>query len=471
MTRARDLAAFVSNADGDIKFDTDTLFIDSSTNRVGIGTTSPAKELSISSATDPTIRITDTTNTVNLELLSGNSEAYIGTQSNHSLLFTSNNTERMRIKENGDVGIGVNDPDANLDISGGSNKLGILRVVQRASGAAAYGLDVGLDPTLGDPVFSRIVNDTVTESFRIQRSSGKVGIGTSAPDTPLHVEGASGSQFVVEATSGQFAQQDFKIAGAQKGAIWTDDGTDLMGYYVGSGWGKNFYTNGAERMRIDSGGRVMIATTDDLEGTLNVQNKGGDYCIALRDSAVNSAYMLFRNSANTATGSILRSGTSTSFNTTSDYRLKENIVDISNGIERVKQLAPKRFNFIEEPDRTVDGFLAHEAQAVVAEAVHGTKDAMKDEKYEVSAATGDVYTPATEEADEVIHSSNVEQPETLEKGQIWRETTAAEMGTRRVPDMQGIDQAKLVPLLTAALQEAIAKIETLETKVAALEAE
>ena len=103
------------------------------------------------------------------------------------------------------------------------------------------------------------------------------------------------------------------------------------------------------------------------------------------------------------------------------------------------------------------------------EAVTGTHDGMRDEEYEVSAATGDIYTPSTEEAEEVIHSSNVEQPETLEEGQLWRETTAAVMGTRSVPDYQGIDQSKLVPLLTAALQEAIAKIETLETKVAALE--
>jgi len=79
-----------------------------------------------------------------------------------------------------------------------------------------------------------------------------------------------------------------------------------------------------------------------------------------------------------------------------------------------------------------------------------------------------VYTPATDDADEVVHSSNVEQPDTLEEGQQWRETAEAVMGTRSVPDMQGIDQAKLVPLLTAALQEAIAKIETLESENTAI---
>ena len=181
-------------------------------------------------------------------------------------------------------------------------------------------------------------------------------------------------------------------------------------------------------------------------------------------------------------GSITTSGSSTAYNLTSDHRLKENVTDVTDGITRVKQLAPKRFNFIADADTTVDGFLAHEAQAVVPEAVTGAKDAMRDEEYQVSAATGDIYTPAVDAVvdeegnevsaaiDEVIHSTDVAEPETLEEGQQWRETTAAVMGTRSVPDYQGIDQSKLVPLLTAALQEAIAKIETLETRLEALEA-
>ena len=101
----------------------------------------------------------------------------------------------------------------------------------------------------------------------------------------------------------------------------------------------------------------------------------------------------------------------------------------------------------------------------------GTKDETKDEEYTVTAAKGEIFTPATGDADEVIHSTDVERPTNLEDGQRWRQKTDAVMGTRNVPVYQGIDQAKLVPVLTAALQEAIAKIETLETKVAALEAE
>lgn len=121
----------------------------------------------------------------------------------------------------------------------------------------------------------------------------------------------------------------------------------------------------------------------------------------------------------TGIGSIQKSGTTNiQYNTSSDYRLKENAVDISDGITRLKTLKPYRFNFKAEPDKTVDGFFAHEVTAV-PEAISGTKD-------EVDSDNNPVY--------------------------------------------QGIDHSKLVPLLTAALQESVSKIEILETKVAALEA-
>ena len=109
---------------------------------------------------------------------------------------------------------------------------------------------------------------------------------------------------------------------------------------------------------------------------------------------------------------------SVSYGSGSDYRLKENVVSLTDGITRVKQLVPKRFNFIEDTTNTLrDGFLAHEVSSIVPEAITGTKDA-------VDSDDNPVY--------------------------------------------QQIDQAKLVPLLTAALQEAITRIETLEQEKIAL---
>ena len=108
----------------------------------------------------------------------------------------------------------------------------------------------------------------------------------------------------------------------------------------------------------------------------------------------------------------------TSYNSSSDYRMKQDVVDLTGAIDRIKSFKPRRFKWKEDPTYTVDGFLAHEAATVVPESVNGEKDAVD--------SNGD-------------------------------------------PVYQVIDQSKLVPVLTAALKEAIAKIEILEAKVAALE--
>ena len=201
----------------------------------------------------------------------------------------------------------------------------------------------------------------------------------------------------------------------------------------------HFKNGSTEVMRI-KGGNVLIGTTSQITTAsfnplLNVESSnnpvffkatGGAAVAGMQSGGTTSAqnFLFFTNQAGSAVGSIQISngnaGTGVSYNETSDYRVKENISDISDAITRVKQLSPRRFNFISQEDITVDGFIAHEAQTVVPEAVTGTKD-------------------------QVDIDGN--------------------------PVLQGIDKSKLVPLLTAALQEAISKIETLETKVAALEQE
>ena len=170
-----------------------------------------------------------------------------------------------------------------------------------------------------------------------------------------------------------------------------------------------------ERMRITSSGKVVVSSTTYTNHNsaqfLAVGNGSHAPMATLAPSTASYTNIFFRN-PNGNVGSITTNGTATTYSTSSDYRLKENVVDIADGITRVKKLSPKRFNFIADNTVTVDGFLAHEAQTIVPEAVTGT------------------YNEVDNDGNDV---------------------------------MQGIDQAKLVPLLTAALQEAIAKIETLET--------
>ena len=169
-------------------------------------------------------------------------------------------------------------------------------------------------------------------------------------------------------------------------------------------------TNGvnsiAERVRINSNGETWL----NFLGNTDTQNY---YLMNFKGSnnTTTTHYMAsFRNLSNNIIGSITTNGTSsTSYNTSSDYRLKENVSDMTNGITRLKKLQPKRFNFIaDETDTLFDGFLAHEVSSIIPEAISGEKDG---------------------------------------------------------EEMQGIDQSKLVPLITAALQEAITKIESLESEI------
>jgi hypothetical protein len=201
-------------------------------------------------------------------------------------------------------------------------------------------------------------------------------------------------------------------------------------------------TSPAEVMRITSNKRVGINNdTTGAAESLQVSPTQGNtdqYCISTSLASTGSSFHFRMINGNGVVGSIKTSGSSTSYNESSDYRLKENIISITDGIDRIKKLKPSRYNFITEPGITLDGFIAHEAQTVVPESVTGEKDETEEQEYEI--------TPA------VVNNEG-------------EQINPAVMGVRTAPVMQGIDKSKLVPLLTAALQEAIAKIETLEQRL------
>ena len=181
------------------------------------------------------------------------------------------------------------------------------------------------------------------------------------------------------------------------------------------------------RMTIDSAGNILIgqtstATPGRANTTLGMGLHGtGDAyfshnsIIGINKNSDGVSVVFSKSGADV--GNITVNATATHYNTGSDYRLKENVVAVPDGITRLQQLKPSRFNFIADPGHTVDGFIAHEVQSVVPEAVTGAKDA-------VDADGNPVY--------------------------------------------QGIDQSKVVPLVVAALQECIKKVEALESELALL---
>jgi hypothetical protein len=257
----------------------------------------------------------------------------------------------------------------------------------------------------------------------------------------------SNSVVVTTATNGTSLLDLGDTADSDIGRIAYDNSVDAM----------YFQTNNSERMRIDSSGNLLVGDTSVIRASsqngVSVEPEGRIY-MSRGTGTGGFSHLQFYN-GNGAVGSVVTSGSSTSYNTSSDYRLKENVVPLTGATERVKQLNPSRFNFIVDADTTVDGFLAHEVADVVPEAITGTKDAMRDEEYEVTPAVyEDVVIPAVldEEGNEV-------EAERTEQQLV----TEAVMGTRSVPDYQGIDQSKLVPLLVATIQELEARIAALES--------
>jgi hypothetical protein len=352
------------------------------------------------------------------------------------------------------VGIGTSSPSYTLDVykssvgdvarfnsTSGNRSLDITS----ADNGAYLGAEWDRNINSAGGIHTWSVNDT--ERMRID-SSGNVGIGTSSPSATLQVVGTTNSlQSVFGSDS-----SGLKISTFQKTA---NDAGVILDAQESSNGTLTFATTGTERMRIDSSGRLMLGTTAPFSGSngsLYIETDAvvSRNLIAMNNtgSGTNAAGVVALYRRQNFTGGITNTFTSTSFNTSSDYRLKENVVDLTGASARINQLNPSRFNFIADADKTVDGFLAHEVADVVPEAVTGTKDAMMDEEYEVTPAVEATYD---------------------EDGNELTAAVEAVMGTRSVPDYQGIDQSKLVPLLTAALQEALAEITSLKTRVQALE--
>ena len=278
------------------------------------------------------------------------------------------------------------------------------------------------------------IDDNATSTAITIDASENVGINQTAPVNALHIGGPDGSSYI------KFTSDATGHTGSDGARIGLN-GNNLRIINAEPSGHMLFQTAATERMRIDSGGTLRTTSSDGLApaigtGCVSIKGRSGSWStgiLRVYKTGDDGQVVDFYRTGNTFVGSISVTNSSTDYNTSSDYRLKELDVPMEGSIDRLKLLRPINFAWKVDGSR-VDGFFAHEAGEVVPECVSGTKDAMKDEEYEVTPAVMDGETVVTE----------------------------AVMGTRTVPDYQGIDQSKLVPLLVASLQEAIARIEVLE---------
>ena len=251
------------------------------------------------------------------------------------------------------------------------------------------------------------------EAMRID-SSGNVGIGTASPVSKLNVNG--GSVTLAETTAGVY-NIDFQSRTASTNArIQYDQLTNTTGQLL-------FYTNGGsltERARINSSGSFGIGVTPDTNYFLTVQSTSDDSKNAVKLNQASTALrtQISFNNPNGQVGTIQTTGSATSFNTSSDYRLKNTIAPMTGALAKVALLKPVTYKWNSDGSDG-QGFIAHELAEVVPDCVSGEKDAVD--------ADGN-------------------------------------------PQYQGVDTSFLVATLTAAIQELKAELDTTKARLAALEA-
>jgi len=445
---------------------TESMRIDSSGN-VGIGTSSPVNKLTVSATTATQSIVSTTTGNAAYLVLQNSadsSNAYVyatgkelrlsqaDTSASSIVTINTQNTERMRIDSSGNVGIGTSSPAYKLHVVSSADRPLVVTAgtdtpaVFQSTTANSY---IQLKGTGQDVYFGNVGGAATitagTERMRID-SSGNVGIGTSTINTvKLQVTGASsrgtalfqhpgdnsfGTILTLETTGGTDDPAiSFKNYNGGSPTYYSISGTDNGSIAFNAGG----YTSsfGTERMRIDSSGYLLVGTTSYV----NSITANTFYTVASQNTvhivgtiAANVAPLRIQRAASDGDGltffygtaqkgyiSVLSTGTT--YNSISDYRLKENVVPMVGALDRVMQLNPVSYVW-KDNQKADEGFIAHEVKNIVPSAVSGEKDELDDEGN---------------------------------------------------PRYQGLDQSRIVSVLTAAIQELKAIIDTQNARIEALE--
>jgi hypothetical protein len=373
----------------------------------------------------------------------------------------SSPTARMTIKNDGKVGIGVTSPSSLLQVNGTVTATGFSGPLLTALTFNNSGSGVGSGTAFD-------ASGPMTVSYNTIGAPSATGANASGTWGINIIGNAGTATSAITAGRARPRRSDnldidfiFSDPGGQPTWVWgTNDGGNMYvwnpsNFNVNSATTAGTATNCSRSViagtNLNGGGalsgNVTLNLNSNLSGTFQWNDAlfrgandisasttterwvltAGTFYVCDGDSGGSSNVVTLQRSSSggnvmrfirgtTNVGTISITASATTYATSSDYRLKENIVDLNGAIDRLKLLPVHRFNFLADPDTTVDGFIAHEVAPIVPEAVTGEKDAEDEDGN---------------------------------------------------PVYQGIDQSKIVPLLTAALQEALAKIEDLESRLAA----
>ena len=367
--------------------------IDSSEN-VGIGQTSPS---SPNSATD-FLHIGSSSSTYSSLILEDNNNTWEIFQ-NNQLSIRDGTATRLLIDTSGNVGIGTTSPSRVLHTEGASVLFGTTSGAHEILfGDSAHRYFKLYTPSSPDYASIR----TGTTDILVAHSDGKVGIGTTSPAAQLHIATSSGDCTVlIEAEENSSSREPhLQLKGTNTSSNPIIEFGDSAGFpgtieYENSDNSFRFGTNAGERMRINSSGQFLLNTTSNNSDSYKmiVDGGGGSKGIDCRNISYNADNGAFRsvpsgnttylfaamlNSSNSTVGSIVVTSANTTYNTSSDYRLKENVTPLENGLDRLNQLKPVKFNWIESGQEE-EGFIAHEVEEVFSYAVTGEKDAVKND--------------------------------------------------------------------------------------------
>ena len=384
---------------------------------LGIGTTSPSTLLHTSLAAE--------NGSIATFGLSGqtNNQSFIIKADDSDSLFTfrfgsSNSTypavrfnmgadqEAMRIDSSGNVGIGTTSPTSALNVAGrldvdGLQNQNTAEIVANSTSGQSFGLLVNAGSTSAD--YCANFRDKDAGAIMILRGDGDIGIGTSTPNRTIEIKKSSPGIRLEETSSGGSKRLEFFVDSSEANIAAPQSAQTIM-----------FSVSGSDTMRLARSGshaEMFLNCNETFTSAVFSLQTNGTCGIGIKTGATNSQkHISFRN-PNGEVGQIVTGSNSTTYDTTSDYRLKENEVAISDGITRLKTLKPYKFNFKNTPSEILDGFYAHEVMTVVPQAVNGEKD---------------------------------------------------EVDSNGDPKYQGIDHSMIVPLIVAAVKELITKVESLE---------